>query len=349
MFNTKFLKTIFAFALICILISACDMSEKGPDVSNIETDFKFLNFEEDFSKLDTVNIDASLTELSFKYPQLFPIYFNEIVPIYAEDQQTFKTSLKKMLGNPGYKKLRDTVKIEFSSTELLEKDLKKACQYLKHYFPKKLTPHFYSVISEFGFQNFIFNDKDRDGIGIGLDMFLGASFPYKSLDPSNPSFSQYLTRTYNKEHLVKKSIEPVVLDIIGEPNGKRLIDHMIHQGKKLYILERLLPFVNDTIINEYTPSQLDWCNNNEQEIWSFFLEKNLLYETSMLKINRYLKPAPSSTGMPKESPGRTAAFIGKQIVNKYMERNPDMTLSKLVKSVDSQKILTASKYKPKRK
>jgi hypothetical protein len=52
--------------------------------------------------------------------------------------------------------------------------------------------------------------------------------------------------------------------------------------------------------------------------------------------------------MPPESPGRTANWIGWQIVKSYMRRNPANTLDDLILEKDAQAILDASKYKPRR-
>jgi uncharacterized protein YjaZ len=53
-------------------------------------------------------------------------------------------------------------------------------------------------------------------------------------------------------------------------------------------------------------------------------------------------------GMPLESPGRTANYTGYQIVAQYMELFPAISLEELLKTTDAEKILKASKYKPKK-
>ncbi|MBK8388862.1 MAG: hypothetical protein IPL23_05995 [Saprospiraceae bacterium] len=53
--------------------------------------------------------------------------------------------------------------------------------------------------------------------------------------------------------------------------------------------------------------------------------------------------------MPIEAPGRTANYIGLQIVKKYMESDDVLTLDALIENKDVQKILDSSGYKPKKK
>ena len=42
-----------------------------------------------------------------------------------------------------------------------------------------------------------------------------------------------------------------------------MLDIILNHGKSLYIAEKVRPRANDTIIMEFSESQLDWCKNNE--------------------------------------------------------------------------------------
>jgi len=50
--------------------------------------------------------------------------------------------------------------------------------------------------------------------------------------------------------------------------------------------------------------------------------------------------------MPTEAPGRTANYIGWQIVKKFMQKKPKLTMLDLIAHNDAQKLLEESKYKP---
>jgi hypothetical protein len=197
---------------------------------------------------------------------------------------------------------------------------------------------------------FIFEDDgNKDGIAIGLDMFMHPEIDYKMIDPDNTNFSDYVTRSWNEDHIVKKIADLHVNDIAGVSPGNRLIDHMIHNGKILYITDLLLPEVHDTIIHEYSGAQLDWCYENELQMWSFFFDQKLFYEANPTKIAKYIYPSPKSPDMPDAAPGRTANFIGWQIIKAYMDRQPETTIKELINLTDSQLIMEKSKYKPKQK
>jgi len=100
---------------------------------------------------------------------------------------------------------------------------------------------------------------------------------------------------------------------------------------------------------EYTADQTEWVKSNELEMWAFFFDQELFYESNTMKINKYIQPSPTSPGMPEIAPGRTANYVGWQIVNAYMKRNSDTTLEELIQLRDSQEIMDKSRYKPKQK
>ena len=224
-----------------------------------------------------------------------------------------------------------------------------AFKYMKYYFPDKQTPDIYTFISEFSLQKFLFEtDVNQEGLALGLDMFLGADYPYAQFIPNNPAFSSYLIRRFNKEHLVKRSMGALVEDIIGGNQGSNLLEKMIHNGKKLYILDQLLPYTPDSIIIEYTQAQMEWVEDNEVEMWAYLLKEDLFYESDINTINKLVNPSPNSPGMPKEAPGRTANYLGWKVVAEFMKRQPNYDLIKLINERDAQKILNLSKFKPRK-
>ncbi|MEO6166441.1 MAG: hypothetical protein ABIO46_14260, partial [Chitinophagales bacterium] len=93
---------------------------------------------------------------------------------------------------------------------------------------------------------------------------------------------------------------------------------------------------------------ITWCNNNEAEIWKFFIEHKLLYNPDPLEFSKFVTEGPSTSGMPTEAPGNIGSWVGWRIVTAYMKRNPAVTPALLMNEADAQKILTESKYKPTR-
>ena len=132
------------------------------------------------------------------------------------------------------------------------------------------------------------------------------------------------------------------------PTQSYMLSHMIREGKRVYILEQICANKPDSVIFEMTDEQVAWCDNNEFEIWNFFVENELLYEISQKKFFKYIKPAPNSAGMPESAPGKTGVYIGYKIVEAFMEKQDQLTLRELA-NVDDQMLFDGSGYKPRRR
>jgi len=353
---------IFLFGILLVL-GACqsDVRKDVPNVSHLKPEVKTIRFEQELFAIDTNNVVSQLQALEVKYPAFFDLYFTYIVPLKnqapaipasAKEEKPigeFYDQVGDFLKAPAIRKLKDTIDIVFGDFRQMEEQFYEGFQYYKHHFPERNIPNIYTLLSEYAFQKFVFEDSNKkDGLGIGLDFFLGSNYPYQELNPSNSAFSTYLTRSFNKDHLVKRGFEAIIDDMADRPKGNRLLDLMIHNGKQLYILDQLIPYTPDTIKLEYTPTQVKWIKENEYNIWAYLIDKELLYSTNMREIQKLVNPSPHSPGMPPEAPGRTANWVGWQIVKNYMKRNPNTSLSTLLALEDSQKILDKAKYKPRR-
>ena len=345
----KYIYIISVAIILCIVYSCkTDFKEVHPDVSDITVDFNIIRLDEMVANMDTNKISYELDLLMDKYPSAAMLYFGTLNPFTASsNRDTIAVRLEVFLRDPFFQNLQDTIGLIFSDMSDIKKEYDLTYKYFHHYFPDADIANIYTMNTGFNYQRFLFaDDNEKNALGVSLDLFLGDDYPYKRLDPQNPSFSKYLTRSFDKEHLVKKTVEILVDDQIGTANGVRMIDHMIHNGKRLYILDHLMPETHDSIIMEYTTKQMQWASNNELSMWGFFFDQELFYETNMMSINKYLSPSPNSPGMPAEAPGRTANYIGWQIVKKFMQKNPKLTMLDLIAHNDAQKLLEESKYKP---
>jgi hypothetical protein len=138
-----------------------------------------------------------------------------------------------------------------------------------------------------------------------------------------------------------------IIDDIFPPasSNKTLLDIMVDKGKRLYMLDLLMPNTADSLKTGYTEKQLKGAFENEGLIWNFFLQNNLIYETDLMKIRSYIGDGPSTMELGEGSPGYISLFTGRQIVRAYMERNPGRTLPELL-GTDAKTILNGSGYRP---
>ena len=321
-----------------------DAGPKSPDVSGIEVDLEINRFEQALFNLDTNQIDQELAELKEAFPEFTTIFFGQILgttnaPISESDY------IKGFINFPELRKLYDTCTVIYPNLDFLEKEMEEALRYFKYYFPDESTPTLTTFISEYSLGAFIY---DENKLALGLDFFLGANYPYARYVPGNPNFSDYLIRSFNKDHMTKKALKPLVEDIVGTAKGGRMIDFMINAGKQLYMHESLQPKAPDSVLLEMTGAQCLWLLDNEIQVWAYLLQENLIYDAEWLKIRKFVEYAPNIPQMHPEAPGRSANWVGFQIVKAFMKNNPEVTLAELVAIEDNQSILDRSKYKPRR-
>ncbi len=333
---------------ILFLFFSCDYNRsKAPDVSHIQAEVDIRRFENDLFSIDSNQLAAELRQLEEKYPEFSDIFFGEILgsknpEIAPEGHERY---VQGFITHPAVAALYDSCRLKFNDFSALQADFNQAFRYFRYYFPDREIPDIVTFLSEYSIGAFIYGEHS---LAIGLDFFLGATHPYAINNPGNANFSAYLTRTFTQEHLVSKTLQPMLEDMLGPPYGNRMLDMMIYNGKKLYLLDLLLPNTPDSIKLEVTAAQTQWLSDNHLEMWAFLLNEKLLYSTDWASIRKYVEYAPHSPGMPKEAPGRTANWIGWQIVKAYMKAYPDTSPEKLLEMRDAQKILDLSRYKPKR-
>jgi hypothetical protein len=348
--NTKtVLNTKLLLALVALCFAACqrDTKRTAPDVSNIKADVKIQRFEQDLFAIDTTNMAVSLPALRQKYGVFADVFFEQITDLNPKmkigdgDSPDFAKRVSGFINYPTTKKLYDTTQIAYKNISDIENELSLMARYYKYYFKNRPITKFYSCISEYSIGAFTINDSI---VGIGLDMFFGPKYPiYTYIDKPD-----YLTKTLDKQHLSVYVANALIDEITPPPAQNRLLDVMIQNGKKLYVLESLLPAAPDSVLHCYTTKQMEWCADNESEMWSFFLEQKLLYSDDQKAFRRFTEPAPTSNGMPPDAPGRTANYIGYKIVAQYMAANPNMPLQTLLDERNAEKIFKTSKYKPRK-
>ncbi len=328
-----------------VLFSSCGDDEKIPDVSNVQTEFEFFNFDSAFYHTDSAAIPVFYTFMEEEHPAFLKSYMKVLLAPSSRNIDTLDF-LKAMRSHPTLIRLHDTTQMILGDLSKEKKAFAQAMKYAKHYFPKKTTPKFYTYISEFGRPALIDIDEDgRDVIGIGLDFFLGSNFP--GYDPM--TFPSYIKRSMTPAHIVSKTLETYADDLAGGVQGDQFLDYIITNGKSIYILDHLLPTTPDSILLEYTAAQMQRCEDNQFNMWSHFIHEELLYSTQMADFRKLINPSPNATGMPEEAPGRTGNYMGWQIIKAYMKRHPKTTFQQLVDLKDSKLLLKKSKYKPKAK
>ena len=346
------MKKTFLILIVFPLLFSCKDND-APDVSNININLKVERFEQDFFKMDTTNLANALQQLGNKYPAFLGDYLGNIMglPPFSDSSTQVLTAIKKFLSD--YKPVKDSADKVFSNTNKIEEDVKKSLQYVKHYFPAYHAPN--KLITFIGPMDAFFEASigsygdviTRDGLAVGLQLHLGSNFSLYKSEMGQALYPTYVSRRFAPEYIPVNCIKNVIDDLFPDKSiGKSLLEQMVEKGKRLYVLDKLMPFTGDTLKIGYTQQQLKGCIVNEGLIWNFFVTNNLLYNSEPGLIKNYIGEGPNTPEFGEGAPGYIGLFTGWQIVKKYMEKNDAVKLEELM-GTDAKKIYEISKYRPK--
>jgi gliding motility-associated lipoprotein GldB len=329
---------------ICFSFIGCT-SSKEPDISGIKLDVKIERFDQSMEQLTTGNVSQVAPQLEKQYDWFYADYIQNMLAVGSMADTTYYQNLRIVLGNPDYKALAKAVADTYPNLTKQEAELTDAFKRMKYYFPKQKTPRFISFLSGFSVQTPIGNGY----LGIGLDMFLGKDSPfYPALVQSIP---QYISRRFTPENIAPRVVETYIREEVYPESDATvsLLDKMVYNGKVLYLMQKALPTAPDSLLIGYTDAQSAWCQTYEADIWAYFIDEKLIFESDYLKIQKFLTDAPFTPGLGEnnQSAPKLGVWVGWQIVKNYMDKHPELEPKDLLALQDGQKILRDSGYKPK--
>ncbi|WP_445515040.1 gliding motility lipoprotein GldB [Telluribacter humicola] len=318
------------------MVGCNPLTEKGPDVSQIQADVTIQHLEDElFASKSVQDVQNFLA----KYPFLTKVYFTDTPSGESSPSDSLLAShLYENIRNnslQGFKQQLDSIFSE--KTHPLEEELEKAFKHVKYYYPDFKVPKVATIVTGFMGNDLFVSDSL---IIIGLDYFGGERVQYR------PQVYTYQLRRYQPE-----SIVPSLLFFLSDrynritPDDRTLLADMVGYGKSFEFVKHMAPQTPDSLIIGLSEQNLTRTYNSQTELWAFFVENKLLYETSDLKKQKYVGERPLTPEIGPEVPGSIGRWIGWRIVNKYMAKNPDVTLPELMKTADARKILQESGYK----
>jgi hypothetical protein len=347
----RFLKNsryLFFLLFGSLLISCNNSANDKPDVSDIHMNVKAQRFDKDFFSIDTNHISEGLDRVSQKYPTFLPVYFEFLSPINFIVQQqgkSYSEAVVEYMRN--IKPLYDSVQKKYASVEFIEKDLAANLRYVKHYFPSFKTPAVYTSVEALNPEN-----KEeiygalyfRDTLVISLQMFMGKDFTV--YDPTQ--YFDYLRRRFEPNYIVPNCLRVIAQEIYrGNNESTKLIELMVEKGKQWWLQKKFLPGTPDSLITGYTSAQMKWCREQEGNIWGSILQNTPdLYTPDHERIQNYIGESPRTMDMPEATPGNIGQWVGWQIVKKFEERNPKMSVQEIL-ATPATKVFQESKYRPK--
>lgn len=344
-----FVKTLFKITLffaISIFFIGCHQDRKI-DVSNVKINLRIERFDQDLANIKPNSLAAQLPVLKKKYGAFYDDYFQKILNVGSTQDTDYYPIIRQIIGGKPFQDLQHETDSIYPNLDAEKPALELALKHIKYVYPEWKVPKLITYISGFQVQTPIGSGY----VGIGLDMFLGKNSKfYPALVETVP---RYISRRFTPENIAPRVVEVITReDLFPELDAdKSLLAKMIYNGKLMYFMKQMQPNVADSIIIGYSTKQMKWAQQFESDTWAYFLDQDLLFNTDYMKIQKYLAEAPFTPGLGNEndSAPKLGVFIGWQIVKRYMEENPNVTLKQLMLEKDAQKLLHLAKYRPSQK
>lgn len=337
----KFLGLSAILALLILANTGCKKGRSKVDLSGIPDNLQIVRFEQMLFAADTGRIAEADAQFSAALPEFYPVYTERMMGFGTPGSPESLQMMAKFITHPSLLDLKRTCDSVFGENPKELKEIREAFRYFRYYFPKQPIPTVVTMLSEFGFAT-AFMDST---LALGLDMYLGRNYKYYR----GVGFPDYMIKNMEPPYLVPQAMMAWGRACFEqEKAGQRFLDKMINEGKMWYMTGLILPETHDSLITGLSVAQLKWCNDNQYQMWTHFIEQKLLFETDHTLYSAYLKESPFTIapGVPPESAPMIGKYAGWQIVQRYMKKNPGVTLQQLMENQNADEILSLSGYRP---
>ncbi len=330
---------LFGICIICLAVSCKNTS--APDVSGIKLTINTERFDKDFFAIDTSKLENSIQVLQKKYPEFLTDFLYNILGLAPQKDSVEKSVPLFLLA---YKNIQDSVDAHYKDFEKQFAVVETGLKYVHYYFPDYVLPK--NIITFTGPVESYGSVLTSSGLAIGLQLYLGKDFPAYHTEYIEDIYPAYISRRFEPGYIPVNCMKNIISDMFVDSSIRLpLVQQMIEAGKRLYVLDRLLPQTADTLKTGYTANELDGCEKNENLIWAYFVQNDLLFVTDPSIIRDYMNDAPKTQALGEASPGFIGQFVGWKIVEKWMDENAKTSLQDLMET-PAKKIYDEAKYKP---
>lgn len=325
----SFLSVIVVFFVSCQTGS----NRINVDISGIECDpIEIKRYEQKLFGIEPDHLSEELKKIQAEYG----VFLNGDL-----DDSLNLIPLINYIGDTLLQNINSDCQLMYPDLSDLDTEFSLALRYHKYYYPNSSMSEIYTYVSGLDYEFPI--QLMENNILIALDMYLGKDYyRYKKL-----GLPAYMLQRFEKSYIVKDCMKELAKKELNYKNvGSALLDMMINEGKIIWYVNAMMPTISDSLLLNYSASQMEWANNAEGIVWAFLLENEILYAKENQPIQKFIYESPFTSYFGAESPPRLGWFIGWKIVSSYMDNNRYVELQELMNDYDAQKILQQSGYKP---
>jgi len=327
--------------LLLSCMSSCKKNHYNVNTSSIKVKIEIKRLEKDLFTLAPEEVIPKIPELKKKYSGFLQL-FSMVINTGDIKENSFGDFLLRFCSDKQNNDVYTLTMKRFPDVTQVEAGLQDAFRHYLYYFPQKNVPAVFTCIT--GFNNSIIAGDSV--LGIGLDRYLGADCEYYP----RLNIFKYISARMTPENIVPDCMfgwgaSEWDFSSLKYPSDNVLAE-IIHNGKLKYFEKCMLPETSDEIIFGFTSDQLKFCTHNENQMWQYLIENNLLFSKDQFTIRKLTGESPFTSYFTRESPGRAAIWIGFRIIESYMLRNPGVKIEEMIKNTDVQGILEKAKYNP---
>lgn len=228
----------------------------------------------------------------------------------------------KYVNSEAVKMFTPEVEEVFSDIADLENVLGGVKQNMKKELPQINMCEIYSIVSPYKQSIYIADST----MLLVLNHYLGAE--HKAYD----GFEEYIKKTKQAKYIPYDIVEATIgtFNPYETTGDEMVLSKMLFAGAIVEAKMRIVPEASLSLALGYDEKELEWVEDNQQQLWNALVSKELLYSTSYMDINQLLSLTPCSSILHQQAPGRVGRYLGYKIIRAYLEKNPSTTLSQLL-------------------
>lgn len=319
-------------ATAMLLLASCKHSEG-----------KHRNGDIEILRFDKVLFETPANKLQSTLQQEATKFNCSILPVRVNDPN-YMAQVAGFTQDGLVREIYDTVAKYYSDLTWLERELTPAMQRLQKAYGKSTEVSLECkkaialITAQFDYE---YRVAVSDGnMLIAIDQY---TLPYME-KYGYFNIPMYLVMLSNKDFLLTDCISALAQQVVPIGEMNQMLDYMIAAGKTLYMLDIACPKMDDRLKIRYTEEQMDWMKHNEGNVWAYFVQNKMLFETDINKFHNFIDEAPKTNAF-RDSAPRTAEYIGWQIVRQYAKKT-GASLQEVLNETNSNKMMQQSGYRP---
>lgn len=329
----KFFGYILAI-FICCLFASCEKVVEWVDSYTGEP-FAIARFDRLQNELGVTGNFSTMQRMSTEFPGQTQILIEDVLEIGSVTDPDIKDKLEYCLSDTAMLLLMADGEQKFGNMEKLTRQFAKAIKQMHKEFPQLKTPRVYAQFSGLN-ESVIVSDSL---LGFSLDKYLGTDYPvYKKYFYDNQIVSM------NPERIVTDCIFFYLKDKypLPEHSAGTLLDNMVNLGKLNWITMSITG--NKRIEDHlgYTSADMEWIRENNQMLLGYVESHKLSTDPQVLR--GLLNPISSVRFAEGDSPALLGAWVGYQMVSRYMKDHKRVSLQELAASDNLSEIASSFNF-----